>query len=72
MTTNKRAPSCWHSVGATKQDARRNDPVPIITRATPRRKRKSREEIAAEIVVALIAVVTWGWLAVEYIRWGLQ
>ena len=71
MMTNKKAPSCWHSVGAG-QDARRHDPVPIITRATPRRKRKSREEIAAEIFVALIAVVTWGWLAVEYIRWGLQ
>ena len=71
MIAKKRAPICGNRYGA-KQDARRNDPVPIITRVTPRRKRKSREEIAAEIVVALIAVVTWGWLAVEYIRWGLQ
>ena len=71
MIANKKAPICGNRYGA-KQDARRNDPVPIITRATPRRKRKSREEVAADIVVALIAVVTWGWLAVEYIRWGLQ
>lgn len=65
MSANKKAPNCWHSIGAG-QDNYQNHPVPIITRSPQHYKRRIRlRPTPANIllvlaILAALALLVWG------------
>ena len=64
MSANKKAPNCWHSIGARQDFA--CHPVPIITRSPRHYKRRIRlRPTPANIllvlaILAALALLVWG------------
>ena len=65
MSANKKAPNCWHSIGA-RQDNYQNHPVPIITRSPRHYKRRIRlrptpaNALLFLAVLAALVLLLWG------------
>lgn len=65
MSANKKAPNCWHSIGA-RQDNYQNHPVPIITRSPRHYKRRVRFRLTPAnallflAILAALALLVWG------------
>lgn len=65
MSANKKAPNCWHSIGA-RQDVMLKHPVPIITRSPRHYKRRIRlrltpvNALLVLAVIAALALLLWG------------
>ena len=57
MSANKKAPNCWHSIGAG-QDNYQNHPVPIITRSPRHYKRRVRFRPTPANILLVLAVLT--------------
>ena len=64
MSANKKAPNCWHSVGARQDFA--CHPVPIITRSPRHYKRRVRFRLTPAnallflAILAALALLVWG------------
>lgn len=64
MSANKKAPNCWHSIGARQDFA--CHPVPIITRSPRHYKRRVRFRLTPAnallflAVLAALALLVWG------------
>lgn len=64
MSANKKAPNCWHSIGARQDFA--CHPVPIITRSPRRHKRRVRFRLTPAnallflAILAALALLLWG------------
>lgn len=64
MSAKKKAPNCWHSIGAGQDFA--YHPVPIITRSPRRRKCRVRFRLTPAnallvlAVLAALALLVWG------------
>lgn len=64
MSANKKAPNCWHSIGARQDFA--CHPVPIITRSPRHYKRRIRlrltpvNALLVLAVLAALALLVWG------------
>ena len=73
MSTNKKAPNCWHSIGA-RQDNYQNHPVPIITRSPRHYKRRVRFRLTPAnvallfILIAALALAVVGVLNADAVR----
>lgn len=65
MSANKKAPNCWHSIGA-RQDNYQNHPVPIITRSPRHYKRRIRLRLTPVNVLLVLAVLA----ALALLVWG--
>ena len=65
MNTNKKAPNCWHSIGAGQDNLTRH-PVPIITRSPRHYKRRIRlrptpaNALLVLAILAALALLIWG------------
>lgn len=65
MSANKKAPNCWHSIGAG-QDNYQTHPVPIITRSPRHYKRRVRFRLTPAnallvlAILAALALLVWG------------
>lgn len=65
MSANKKAPNCWHSIGA-RQDNYQNHPVPIITRSPRHYKHRVRFRLTPAnallflAILAALALLLWG------------
>lgn len=65
MSANKKAPNCWHSIGAG-QDVMLKHPVPIITRSPRYYKRRIRlrltpvNALLVLAILAALALLLWG------------
>lgn len=64
MLTNEKAPNCWRSVGAQKQESLGKHPVPILSHYPKHRKRVRRYKLIwtplnAALFVLLIAAMTF-------------
>lgn len=64
MNTNKKAPNCWHSIGARQDFA--CHPVPIITRSPRHYKRRIRLRLTPANVLLFLAVLA----ALALLVWG--
>ena len=64
MSANKKAPNCWHSIGA-RQDVACH-PVPIITRSPRHYKRRIRLRLTPVNVALFLAVLA----ALALLVWG--
>lgn len=64
MSANKKAPNCWHSIGAGQDFA--CHPVPIITRSPRHYKRRIRlrltpvNALLVLAILAALALLLWG------------
>lgn len=65
MSANKKAPNCWHSIGAG-QDNYQTHPVPIITRSPRHYKRWIRLRLTPVNVLLVLAVLA----ALALLVWG--
>lgn len=65
MSANKKAPNCWHSIGA-RQDVMLKHPVPIITRSPRHYKRRIRLRLTPANVLLVLAVIA----ALALLLWG--
>ena len=65
MSANKKAPNCWHSIGAGQDNLTRH-PVPIITRSPRHYKRRIRlrltpvNALLVLAILAALALLVWG------------
>lgn len=72
MSANKKAPNCWHSIGARQDFA--CHPVPIITRSPRRHKRRVRFRLTPAnvallfILLAAVGLVIVGVLHADAVR----
>ena len=57
MLTNEKAPTCWRTNGARKQDNFGKYPVPIVTHPRPLRKRVRIKMIWTPLNVALLVLL---------------
>ena len=64
MSANKKAPNCWHSIGARQDFA--CHPVPIITRSPRHYKRRIRLRLTPVNVLLVLAVLA----ALALLVWG--
>lgn len=64
MSANKKAPNCWHSIGARQDFA--CHPVPIITRSPRHYKRRIRLRLTPANVALLLEVLA----ALALLLWG--
>ncbi len=64
MSANKKAPNCWHSIGARQDFA--CHPVPIITRSPRHYKRRIRLRLTPVNVALFLAVLA----ALALLVWG--
>ena len=55
MSANKKAPNCWHSIGARQDFA--CHPVPIITRSPRHYKRRIRLRLTPANALLVLAVL---------------
>ena len=67
MSANKKAPNCWHSIGAG-QDNYQTHPVPIITRSPRHYKRRIRLRLTPANALLVLAVLA----ALALLLWGLH
>ena len=73
MSANKKAPNCWHSIGAG-QDNYQTHPVPIITRSPRHYKRRVRFRLTPAnvallfILIAALALAVVGVLNADAVR----
>lgn len=73
MSANKKAPNCWHSIGA-RQDNYQNHPVPIITRSPRHYKHRVRFRLTPAnvallfILLAAVGLVIVGVLHADAVR----
>lgn len=65
MSANKKAPNCWHSIGA-RQDVMLKHPVPIITRSPRHYKRRIRLRLTPANVLLVLAILA----ALALLLWG--
>ena len=64
--TTKKAPNCWHSIGARQDFA--CHPVPIITRSPRRHKRRVRFRLTPANALLVLAILA----ALAIFLWGLH
>ena len=64
MSANKKAPNCWHSIGARQDFA--CHPVPIITRSPRHYKRRIRLRLTPVNVLLVLAILA----ALALLVWG--
>ena len=66
MSANKKAPNCWHSIGARQDFA--CHPVPIITRSPRHYKRRVRFRLTPANALLILAILA----ALAIFLWGLH